>query len=39
MTFDNVSIFGDEVTLVKRKNKAFIVGVTSYIAHILIQGR
>jgi len=25
--------------LVKRKNKAFIVGVTSDIAHILIQGR
>jgi len=24
---------------VKRKNKAFIVGVTSYIARILIQGR
>jgi len=24
---------------VKRKNKAFIVGLTSYIAHILIQGR
>jgi len=24
---------------VKRKNKAFIVGVTSYIAHILNQGR
>ena len=37
---DNVCIFwGERLPLVKRKNKAFIVGVTTYIAQILIQGR
>ena len=38
MTFNNICIFGD-VTLVKRKDEAFIVGLTSYNAHILNQGR
>ena len=39
MTLDNICILFGDITLVKRKIKAFIVGFTSYNAHILNRGR
>jgi len=39
MTLDNICNFLGDITLVKRKYKAFIFGFKSYNAHILNRGR